>query len=216
MFPATEKVFQMTPLARRQDRRVPASPLLQFNRREQLPLRTCGGWHIQSGAVRSLTWNPNGDLVPLGFWGVSSLVGYPLMPAYPYEIQCLNSVEASFIEAEGIEHLARSMVLAQARQAGELLRISHCRHVESRLLQFICWLAEDFGQSTPEGQLLLLKLTHQEIAESIGATRVTVTRFLKRLEAQGKICWSGQEKRVHQKTFESIRLAERTKMPNPY
>ncbi|MBE9076919.1 Crp/Fnr family transcriptional regulator [Romeria aff. gracilis LEGE 07310] len=205
MLPTTEKVFQLTPLSPRRVQRVYTPQSIQFDRREQLPLRAGGCWQIQSGTVRSLTWNPSGDLVPLGFWGAGSLVGYPAMPNHLYEIHCLTPVEAKFMEVGEMAHPDRSIWLDQARQAEALLRISHCRHVETKLLQFICWLAEDFGRSTPEGRLLLLKLTHQEIAESIGATRVTVTRFLKRLEAQGKIFWSGQEKRIQQETFERIR-----------
>lgn len=38
-----------------------------------------------------------------------------------------------------------------------------------------------------QGQLIDLRLTHQEIAEVIGTTRVTVTRLLKQFEREAII-----------------------------
>jgi CRP-like cAMP-binding protein len=51
----------------------------------------------------------------------------------------------------------------------------------------LSWLAKKFGQEVAQGQLIDLRLTHQEIAEIMGTTRVTVTRLLKELETQGII-----------------------------
>ncbi len=39
-------------------------------------------------------------------------------------------------------------------------------------------LCRDFGVPTKDGITIDLKLSHQEIAEAIGSTRVTVTRLL--------------------------------------
>jgi CRP-like cAMP-binding protein len=44
-----------------------------------------------------------------------------------------------------------------------------------------------FGREIEQGQLIDLRLTHQEIAEIIGATRVTVTRLLNEFEKRGII-----------------------------
>jgi CRP/FNR family transcriptional regulator, cyclic AMP receptor protein len=46
-------------------------------------------------------------------------------------------------------------------------------------------LAEQYGQSTPEGVLLSVKLSHQNLASLIGATRVTVTTLLGELQLDG-------------------------------
>lgn len=67
------------------------------------------------------------------------------------------------------------------------MEILHCRPVECSLLRLFVWLAKRFGQQVEQGQLIDLRLTHQEIAELIGATRVTVTRMLKEFEKQGII-----------------------------
>jgi len=67
------------------------------------------------------------------------------------------------------------------------MEILHCRSVESSLLQLFGWLAKRFGQEVERGQLIDLRLTHQDIAELIGSTRVTITRLLNDLEKQGII-----------------------------
>ena len=67
------------------------------------------------------------------------------------------------------------------------MEILHCRQAESSLIRMFAWLAERFGQAVEQGQLIDLRLTHQDIADLIGLTRVTVTRLLKDLEKQGII-----------------------------
>ena len=67
------------------------------------------------------------------------------------------------------------------------MEILHCRHAESSLLRLFAWLAKRFGQEVEQGKLIDLRLTHQEIAELIGVTRVTVTRLLSDFEKQGII-----------------------------
>lgn len=179
----------------------PQPKVFHFKRYENLHYRSDGGlWRIQSGYVRSLTWNLEGDSVPLGFWAEGDIVGHAIAQMHPYEAQCLTAVTAEYLgSACG---LSQATLLAQVRQSNDLLRIAHCRQSERRLLQFICWLAIAFGESTPAGRRILLKLTHQEIAETIGATRVTVTRLLKALERNGKINWTPHEKMIYSKTFE--------------
>jgi CRP-like cAMP-binding protein len=67
------------------------------------------------------------------------------------------------------------------------MEILHCRQAESSLLRLFAWLAKRFGQHVEGGKLIDLRLTHQDIAELVGLTRVTVTRLLSDLEKQGMI-----------------------------
>lgn len=55
------------------------------------------------------------------------------------------------------------------------------------LLRLFGWLAKRFSQEVEQGKLIALRLTHQDIAEIIGSTRVTVTRLLNTFEKQGII-----------------------------
>ena len=179
-------------------------PLAHFKRYDPLFSGDYGLWRIKSGYIRTLTWNASGEVVPLGFWTAGDIVGCATAePAqktnaqtHPYEAQCLTTVTAEYLG----NHCGfpKNMILAQLSQSNDLLRIAHCHQTEMRLLLFVCWLAEKFGQLATEGYQVDIKLTHQEIAESIGATRVTVSRLLKVLERKGKIRWTTQEKWVSQ------------------
>jgi len=173
---------------------------ISFKRHDNISFINHSLWRIHSGYVRSLTWNAEGECVPLGFWSAGDVVGYSLAQTYPYGAECLTTVEAEYLD---VSHpLSREMVLRQIRQSNSLLRIAHCRDSEQRVLQFVCWLAEYFGTASATGIQIVLRLTHQEIADAIGTTRVTVTRLLKSLEQKGHIVWKTQEKMVFRKTFE--------------
>lgn len=68
-----------------------------FSYREQLPLHPNQLWIIERGAVRTLTWNEGGELVTLGLWGPSEVVGQPLSALKAYQIECLTAVEATLL-----------------------------------------------------------------------------------------------------------------------
>ncbi len=59
--------------------------------------------------------------------------------------------------------------------------------VERRLLLKLRQLAERWGRVTPEGIRLDLRLTHQELANMVGAVRESVTLALGRLADAGEI-----------------------------
>lgn len=178
--------------------------LIKFKHHDQLPTSRNNFWRIQSGYVRTLSWGVEGNPIPLGFWGAGDIVGEAIAQTLPYEAQCLGAVTA---EALGANYaFSRDAVLAQLQHANELLKIIHCRQAEQRLLAFVCWLATRFGQPTYEGFEIPIKLIHQDIADAIGATRVTITRLLKNLERDRKIRWSAQEKVVYKATLTQFLL----------
>jgi CRP-like cAMP-binding protein len=51
----------------------------------------------------------------------------------------------------------------------------------------LTWLSVRFGHGEGQGWKIDLRLTHQELAEMSGLTKVTVTRLLKLFEEQGLI-----------------------------
>lgn len=73
------------------------------------------------------------------------------------------------------------------RKSKELLSILHQHCIYERLLRLLEWLSRHFGKTIPQGTLLNLRLTHQDIAETLGTSRVTVTRLINQLEREGKI-----------------------------
>jgi CRP-like cAMP-binding protein len=59
------------------------------------------------------------------------------------------------------------------------------RRVEERVRGFLELLAQDYGQPCEQGLMLSLRLTHQDIANALSTTRVTVTRVLGLLREEG-------------------------------
>lgn len=158
----------------------------EFTRRSLLPLRQDSLWLLKSGIVRTLTVLEDGTSITLGLWGPGDVVGRILSKADPYQIECLTPVEAQLLPASRWYEATESMI-SHIQRSGELMEILHCRSAESSLLRLFNWLAKRFGQEVEQGQLIDLRLTHQDIAELIGSTRVTVTRLISDLEKQGII-----------------------------
>ncbi|MBV9389840.1 MAG: Crp/Fnr family transcriptional regulator [Chroococcidiopsidaceae cyanobacterium CP_BM_ER_R8_30] len=157
-----------------------------FARRSLLPLKQDCLWQITTGVVRTLTWLENGNFVNLGLWGPGDIVGRALSNADPLQIECLTPVEVTLLPARDWHQATEAMIL-HIQRSGELIEILHCRQAEVSLLQLLAWLAKRFGQEVEQGKLINLGLTHQDLAEMIGLTRVTVTRLLNAFEKQGII-----------------------------
>jgi CRP-like cAMP-binding protein len=163
------------------------SVLRVFKRGEYLPLHESQLWQIKVGSVRAHTLNEDGTLITLGFWQAGDTVGQPLICIQPYQIDCLTAVTAHSIKPDTCSN-ANQLLLAHLQQAQTLLQI-RSGQMEQRLTQLIDWLAYKFGCESGQGRLIRLRLTHQNIADAVGTTRVTVTRLLKKFEDQGKIRW---------------------------
>lgn len=161
-------------------------PQRLFTRREVIPARNDILWRIERGAVRTLTWSEDGTFITLGYWGPGDLIGYPLSRVKPYQIECLTSVEVTVVPPH-LWHQDVNALLSHIQQAEELLSIVHRKPISLRLWQFLVWLSEKFGRDVEQGKLIDLNVTHQEMAEVLNTTRVTVTRLLQQFEEEQTI-----------------------------
>ena len=161
-------------------------PQRLFSRREIIPQRNDVLWRIERGAVRTLTWSEDGTFITLGYWGAGDLIGYPLSTVKPYQIECLTNVEVSVLPPH-IWNQYTDALLSHIQQSEELLSIVHRKPISLRLWQFLVWLSEKFGRDVEQGKLIHLNITHQEIAEVLNTTRVTVTRLLQQFEEENSL-----------------------------
>lgn len=86
--------------------------------------------------------------------------------------------------------LAGNLVRVMAQQVAErelAVAIALEPKVDRRLLLKLRQLADRWGRVTPDGVRLDLRLTHQELANMVGAARESVTLALGRLAAAGHI-----------------------------
>jgi len=97
----------------------------------------------------------------------------------PEEFETLLNLSPSFSRFVMVE-LAQS-VRMYAREA-EYLGIEN---VEKRLRYTLIRLANEYGRNVDEGTMINLRLTHEELAELIGARRSTVTSLIKKLSREG-------------------------------
>lgn len=164
------------------------SPLTQriFSRHDLIPLRQDILWRIERGAVRTVTWSEQGTLIALGYWAAGDVVGQPLSRITPYQIECLTSVETSILPSHLWVQALDSMLL-HIQHSEELLSIVHRKPVFLRLWQFLVLLGQKFGRDVDQGRLIDLGITHQEMAEVINTTRVSVTRLLQQFEEEGML-----------------------------
>jgi CRP-like cAMP-binding protein len=157
-----------------------------FTRRSSLPEDKNLLWQINSGFVKTFTYLEDGTIVALGLWGPGDIVGIGLSRIKPYQIECLTKVEATIVPFEQGTQLTETL-FHHLQQAEELTIIRSHRKVENMLIQLLAWLSKKFGSEVEKGRLIDMRLTHEDLAELIGSTRVTITRILGQLEQEGLI-----------------------------
>ncbi len=163
------------------------SPVRYFKRREFLPDSEQRLWQIESGAVRTYTLTEDGTIITLGFWEAGDCVGQPLGCIAPYGVECLTSVRVRSIPSDECANSSQ-LLLSHLHQTQALLQI-RSGQIYQRLRQLLDLLASKFGAESDRGHLIRLRLTHQDIADATGTTRVTITRLMHQLEDEGHLRW---------------------------
>jgi CRP-like cAMP-binding protein len=96
-------------------------------------------------------------------------------------------VEAVLFAVEEADSLL-TLVRGHLKQIEEFTLIRSEKTVEVKLLRLLSWLSQKFaGENDQQGKSIDLRLTHQDLADIIGTTRVTITRLVAQLETQGVI-----------------------------
>lgn len=155
-----------------------------FSQRNLIPLKPNSLWRIERGVVRTVSWSDTGTSITLGYWGTGDVIGQPLSRISPYQMECLTSVEVSMMPPHQWPQVLDA-IFFHGQQIEEFLNILHQERTHLRLQQLLNWFARKFGRPVHQGTLIDLPLTHQAIAEVIGASRVTVTRLLEAFEQKG-------------------------------
>ncbi len=131
-----------------------------------------------------MSWNHTGTVIILGYWSAGEIIGQPLSQVQPYQIEALTPVTVTQLPTHAWLDAVETL-FSRARQSEELLHIIRQDKVSDRLMQLLGWLARKFGRPVELGQLIDLRLTHQDLADTIGTSRVTVTRSINQFEAEG-------------------------------
>ncbi len=138
---------------------------------------------------RTIGMLEQGDLLvrPLEPWAAST----PQVRCFALEDSTVHLVDRTRMETWLREPgLAAGLVRVLSTQIAErelAVAIALEPRVERRLLLKLRQLAERWGRVTPDGIRLDLRLTHQELANMVGAVRESVTIALGRLAESGEI-----------------------------
>lgn len=167
-----------------------------------VPLLKKSVWLVVRGMVSLSTISYQGDELLVGLAGPNEPFGEPLSNLETYEARALADCDLLCLSCDEIAlapHLAVAVLQglgARYRQSEALLALLGLRRIEDRVRGFLELLANDYGQPCDQGLRLDLRLTHQEIANALSTTRVTVTRALGSLREQGWLQLDAQRRLV--------------------
>lgn len=159
---------------------------LHLRRRELLAVQSGQLWEVEAGFVRSMTWDEQGMVAVLGVWGPGDRLALPLSGIQPCQFDCLRPAKLRCIARD--QAYPCSFLEEQNRHLETLLCLSRIRALDLRVLRTLHWLAQRFGKRHGEAWHLGIPLTHQELADLVGSTRVTITRILQQLQRSGDVC----------------------------
>ena len=175
-----------------------------------IPLVSQGVWQICQGLVQLSTLCQNGEEVWLGWAEPSTFFGQWCSLLQSYQATALSDVHLiwfSLAEINASPRLAQIVLpqmVRRMRQTEALLAISGHRRVEDRLQQLLLLMKREIGEPVAEGTRLRVRLTHQNFANAIGTTRVTVTRLLSKLKSEGAISLDRDRHIILNDSFKNI------------
>lgn len=170
-----------------------------YERSMEIPLAADGVWQVYRGFVQVSEILANGDEVLLGWSQSSAFFGVELnlVQLETYQAKALSDVYLRWYTIAEVHHNPKLMLLVlnqtlkRLRQTEALLAIAGLKRVDERLEGLLKLLAQEMGEPIADGIRLSVRLTHQMLANAISTTRVTVTRLLGDLQAEGRISFDG-------------------------
>ncbi len=167
--------------------------LHSYKKGAEIPWREPGFWQVSRGVVQLSKILASGDETILGWVTANNSFGDFLTRETNYRAQALSETHLkwySLSELPSSPHRAR-MLIAQLSQrlikAQQLQTIVRITRKEESLWQLLLLLKEEMGQSGVNGTRLTVRFTHKNLADIIGTTRVTITRFLGDFQKKGLI-----------------------------
>jgi CRP-like cAMP-binding protein len=169
--------------------------LLQFYEKgEEISIFDTGVWQVYKGVVQLSRIGNDGREVIMG-WGTSNTAFGSWLDERPnYRALALTDVYVKWYDEKDIQRsasLARSLIAQfsdRLIQSERLMAIAANRRIENRLWELLLMLEKIMGQKAIGGTRLPIRFTHQQLAEIICTTRVTVTRVLGIFQDRGCIC----------------------------
>ena len=155
-----------------------------------IPLQSTSIWQLNHGVVQFFQSNPDGQETILGWGQTNHFFGSWLSGVENIQVKALSDVylqQYYLTETEQNSDLVQRMLaqlVIRFRQTEELLTIVSLTKIEDRLIALLKLLAKYLGEKIDSSVRIRIRFTHQNLADSIATTRVTVTRLLGELQKQ--------------------------------
>ena len=159
-----------------------------------------GIWLIEAGMVRTFYAAPSGRQITLAYWTAGHFVGGPEIfggGQHVWSADVTRECRLLYLPASSLRGLIQSQpsfalciiegLVAKGKCYSALAQMLGTRSVVQRLTQFLVILAENHGQRDGNRLVIDRKLTHDQIATVVGATRQWVTMTLDKLQKKGII-----------------------------
>jgi CRP/FNR family transcriptional regulator len=79
------------------------------------------------------------------------------------------------------------VLCSRLRKSWDTIQLLNFNNASQRTKMLFLMLSDEHGEKTPEGIILKIKLTHQDISDMTGLTRETVTRVIDKLQKNKEI-----------------------------
>lgn len=159
--------------------------LLEFYEKgEEIALLDTGIWQVYRGVVQLSKINVSGKKIILGWATSGHVFDNQKDKSVIYHAQAMSDVYLRCLTPQYLRIYPQLVTELIAKlsyrliQTEKLLTITAIKLVEDRLWELLSMLKEEMGQPVNDGTRLTVRFTHQNLANVIGATRVTVTRVL--------------------------------------
>lgn len=155
---------------------------------------------VYRGIAQIQTFHYSGDESVVGLIGPMMPFSRTFTDLDAYYVHALTDVDLlrfSWQDVQKSPKLAMTMnqlLVRRLQQTEILLTLQNKSKLDERLLRLLIFLAREFGKESSEGIRIDIRLTHQQIANIVGTTRVTVTRLIgefkrKSLLSKGRTRW---------------------------
>ncbi|MBD2102243.1 Crp/Fnr family transcriptional regulator [Leptolyngbya sp. FACHB-261] len=147
-------------------------------------------FYIDSGLVMLCANTPEEGDYSVGILGPGMVFGRTIADEGCQAVALVTTQLRALASTQTIAdlNLLNDALIARLRHTHTLLEVANQRPVMRRFCSLLEVLGNHLGRTTPQGVLIDVRLTHQQLATLIGSTRVTITRMLGELKDQGVVC----------------------------
>jgi len=179
-------------------------PIFRFVVNQSIPLKPDSFWQVRHGLVKLSALLADGEEIVIGWAIAPMLFGTNLMlSVVHYEATAMGKVELIQFSSQDLTTSPQLIkaLLPRIHQSDALLAVCGQRRADDRLRGLLLLLTKELGEPTIGGTRLKVRFTHQELANTIGTARATVTLLLNQFKQNG---WIAVERDHHLRIKEAM------------